>query len=202
LSVLVVASLLASVLLLAAIWAEPDTSRWAIVKLALFWSVITVVPAHFLSVIGAGLSNSRILYLPSVGIAMVLGLVVGALKGQALRKTFSVLLFVLFSLGLLHNLSAWRWTSELMKESLEAVTRTAPMPAPQTEFVFSNLPDTVRGVFFFTTLNESIQMAYGRQDISAVRDADIAILRNRLNSRPQIRLLWKGEASGLIVRQD
>ena len=48
-TILIVASLLASVLLLAAICAEPDISRWAIVKLALFWSVITVVPAHFLS---------------------------------------------------------------------------------------------------------------------------------------------------------
>ena len=201
-TILIVASLLASVLLLAAICAEPDISRWAIVKLALFWSVITVVPAHFLSLIGPGLSNSRILYLPSVGIAMMLGQVVGALRGQSLRKTVSVLLFALFSLGLWHNLSAWQWTSQLVKTTLEVVTRTEPLPAPQTQFVFSNLPDTVRGVFFFTTLNESLQMAYSRQDISAVRDSDIATLPNTSKARPQIRLLWKGDESALLVRRD
>ena len=201
-SVLIVASLLASLLLLAAICAEPGFSGWAIIKLALFWSVITVIPAHFLSVIGAGLSNSRILYLPSVGIAMMLGQVLGALKGPELRRTASVLLFALFSLGLLHNLAAWRWTSQLVRRTLDVVTQTEPLPAPQTQFVFSNLPDTVRGVFFFTTLSESLQMAYRRQDITAVRDSDIEISPNTLNARPQIRLYWKGETSGLLLRRD
>ena len=201
-SVLIVASLLASLLLLAAICAEPGFSGWAIIKLALFWSVITVIPAHFLSVIGAGLSNSRILYLPSVGIAMMLGQVLGALKGPELRRTASVLLFALFSLGLLHNLAAWRWTSQLVRRTLDVVTQTEPLPAPQTQFVFSNLPDTVRGVFFFTTLSESLQMAYRRQDITAVRDSDIQISPNTLNARPQIRLYWKGETSGLLLRRD
>src|SRR5262249_24703298 len=201
-SVLIVASLLASLLLLAAICAEPDSSRWAIIKLALFWSVITVVPAHFLSVIGAGLSNSRILYLPSAGIAMMLGQVLGDLKGAEVRRTRSILFFALFSLGVLHNLAAWRWTSQLLERTLDVVTRTEPLPAPQTQFVFSNLPDTVRGVFFFTTLNESLQMAYSRQDINAVRDSDIEISPDTLNARPQIRLYWQGETSGLLVRRD
>ena len=133
---------------------------------------------------------------------MLLGQVVVALRGQSLRKTVSVLLFALFSLGLWHNLSAWQWTSQLVKTTLEVVTRTEPLPAPQTQFVFSNLPDTVRGVFFFTTLNESLQMAYSRQDISAVRDSDIATLPNTSKARPQIRLLWKGDESALLVRRD
>ena len=45
-------------------------------------------------------------------------------------------------------------------------------------------------------------MAYGRDDISAVRDSDIAIPPNTLNAGPQIRLLWKGDESELLVRQE
>jgi len=35
-----------------------------------------------------------------------------------------------------------------------------------------------------------------------VRDSDIEISPDTLNARPQIRLYWKGETSGLLVRRD
>src|SRR5207247_3516154 len=133
---------------------------------------------------------------------IVLGQFIAGLKTARIRNLAAAALFVFLNLGLLHNLAAWRWTSRLAKNTLEDVTRLAPLPASQAQFVFSNLPDSIRGVFFFRVgLTESIRMAYGRDDISAVRDSDITDLPNAVNTRLQIRLLWTGGEAALRVRR-
>jgi len=197
------AAAMATAFLWLAVSAQPDTRRCALITFAFIWMIVTAVPAHFLTLIGPGLSNSRILYLPSVAMAIVLGQLIAGLKTARIRNLAAAALFVFLNLGLLHNLAAWRWTSRLAKNTLEDVTRLAPLPASQAQFVFSNLPDSIRGVFFFRVgLTESIRMAYGRDDISAVRDSDITDLPNAVNTRPQIRLLWTGDESALLVRRD
>ncbi len=197
------AAVMATTFMWLAVSTRPDPRRSALIMFAFIWMVVTAVPAHFLTLIGPGLSNSRILYSPSVGMAMVLGQLIAGMNTARIRNLAAAGLFVFLNLGLLHNLAAWRWTSQLAKDTLEDVTRLAPLPASQTQFVFSNLPDSIRGVFFFRVgLTESIRMAYGRDDISAVRDSDIAIPPNILNARPQIRLYWKGEESELLVRRE
>src|SRR6266704_1355813 len=197
------AAVMATTFMWLAVSTRPDPRRSALIMFAFIWMVVTAVTAHFLTLIGPGLSNSRILYSHSVGMAMVLGQLIAGMNTARIRNLAAAGLFVFLNLGLLHNLAAWRWTSQLAKDTLEDVTRLAPLPASQTQFVFSNLPDSIRGVFFFRVwLTESIRMAYGRDDISAVRDSDIEIPPNTLNAGPQIRLYWKGETSGLLLRRD
>jgi hypothetical protein len=63
-----------------------------------------------------------------------------------------------------------------------------PIPPENAQFVVSNLPVNIRGVFFFQTgLNEGLQMLYNRNDIRAYRDAAPP------GAYPQIHLEWNGD---------
>ena len=80
------------------------------------WMVVAVLPAHILSLIGPGLTNSRILYLGSAGLALLLAVVSAQVEQKALREAVVVALAVVFSLGLLSNLSPWRRASGFSAE--------------------------------------------------------------------------------------
>jgi hypothetical protein len=192
-----VASLMAVLLLMLVTKAAWGSGQGRVIGLALIWTIITMLPAHFLLLIGSGLTNSRILYLPSVGIAVVLGQLLGALDRRRLQNFLFISLILLLDFGTCHNLAAWRWTARLAERTLQTVRELEPSPAPGTQFVFSSIPDTVRGVFFFRTgLSESLKLVYGRDDISAVRDPATPIPQ-----QPQIRFLWKGTPGLLLQRQ-
>ena len=60
---------------------------------------------------------------------MVLGQLIAGMNTARIRNLAAAGLFVFLNLGLLHNLAAWRWTSQLAKDTLEDVTRLAPLPA-------------------------------------------------------------------------
>jgi len=162
---------------------------------------ISTVPAHFLALTDAGLSNSRVLYLPSAAMALVLGQVIAGLEFPRLRTLTTTLLLLLMNLGLLHNLAAWRWTSNLGHDFLVELKSLDPSPPPNTQFVFSNLPDNVRGVYFFTVgLPEAIRMFYERDDIDAVRDSDLrSPALTSSPASPQVHLKWLGQPGHLFA---
>ncbi len=196
-SATLLASLIALLLMVLVFGGAPDRGQKAIIGFALIWMIVAMVPGHFLLLIGSGLSNSRILYLPSVGIAIVLGHLLDTLNGRRFQNAVFVALIAVLNLGVLHNLAAWRWTSGLAERTLQSVVELEPSPASHTQFIFPDIPDTVRGVFFFRTgLSMGLKMVYGRDDIDAVRgDETPAPLR------PQIRLLWKNGPDALLERQ-
>jgi len=189
---------LAAILLLLAARAEWGTAERRVVQLALIWTFVTMIPAHFLLVIGPDLSNSRTLGLPAVGIAIVLG----QLFGSMYNRRFGTIAFTAFiamqNLGVLHNLEAWHWTSSLGEDTLRQIVAMEPAPPPDAQFVLSNLPDKIRGVYFFSaSLDESLKLAYGRHDITAIHAEDSVAARPA-----QIHLKWKGKPGELLVRQD
>jgi len=199
-----VAALTASLLLFAAFHSRPNTRRSRLIWFGLTWMLISTVPAHFLALTDAGLSNSRVLYLPSAAMAVVLGQVIAGLEFPRLRTVTTILLLLLMNLGLLHNLAAWRWTSNLGRDVLVELKRLEPSPRPNTQFVFSNLPETVRGVYFFTVgLPESIRMFYDRDDISASRDSELQSPASTTSpAGPQVQLKWLGQPGNLFDRQN
>jgi hypothetical protein len=82
------------------------------------------------------------------------------------------LIAALFVLVILHNGSAWRWTTDRARIFPNRLKELAPVPPPNTEFMFRGMPDTLRGVFFYREgLQEVIQMAYQRNDLFARREA-------------------------------
>lgn len=158
------------------------------------WMIIAMGPGHFLLSIGPGLSNTRILCLASAGMALLLGQLVSALAGNSIRNIAYAALVGLFSLGVLHNLAAWRWTSSIGEGLLQEVVRLEPAPPKNAQIVISRLPGTIRGVFFFGAgLKEGVRMAYDRDDITAFRDA-----ASTLNSEhPEIHFTWSAETNAL-----
>jgi hypothetical protein len=171
------------------------------ILLALFWTFVTMIPAHFLLLIGPGLSNSRVLCLPSVGIAIVLGQLLGSARSQRFQTFAFIAIATILNIGVLHNLAAWRWTSQLGDSTLKQIVEMEPTPPTNAQFVFSNLPDTVRGVFFFSAgLNSSLKLVYGRDDITAIHDSQLPA-NEETSHVPRINLVWKGELEELVVRQ-
>jgi hypothetical protein len=164
--------------------------------------IVAILPAHPLLMIGAGLTNSRVLHLGSAGLAVLLAYLLGGFASARFRRVHVALLACLLSLATLHNLAAWRWTSRLSQDLLSEVQQLEPTPAPNTQFVFYNLPDTIRGVFFFHEgLLEAVRMAYGRDDLSVTRILGSPPANSPPETgNPVVRLEWKGEAGPLLGR--
>jgi hypothetical protein len=107
-------------------------------------------------------------------------------------------LVLLLSLGLFHNLRAWRWTSEHTHRFLMELKQLEPSPPPGAEFVFRDLPGTIRGVFFFHAgLTEAINLAFGRQDLIGTRESNSSAGKTaEANGRPTIKVNWLGGTDG------
>ena len=197
------AAVMSALILLIAFYAVLEVKQRRVIALALFWIVIAMLPAHFLSLIGPGLTNSRILCLPTVGMAIVLGQLLGSVRNPRFQTTLFILFVVVLNLGVLHNLAAWRWTSRLGRDTLQQIVKVAPAPPPNAQFVVADMPETVRGVLFFAAcFNESLKLAYDRDDITAVRDPKSVTSDQAAAAPPRIFLTWKGKPEELITRQE
>ena len=109
-------------------------------------------------------------------------------------------LALLLTLGVLHNLEAWRRTSQLSNEFLSELKQLEPSPPPHAEFVFHEMPDTIRGVFFLREgLSEAIRMAYDRDDLDGRRVSDGPESSTDAH-QTSIELQWAGETLPLLQR--
>jgi len=195
---LALAALTAALLVFLILSAHVTNERRRLIQLGCVWMFVVMIPGHFMLLIGPGLSNSRILCLASAGMALVLGQLLSASPQRRTRNLAYAALCALYSLGVLHNLQAWRWTSSVGAETLRQVVRLEPSPPENAQFVVSNLPIDIRGVFFFQTgLSEGLQMHYNRGDIHAYRDVAPS------DAYPQIRLKWTGDKDPVaLIRRE
>jgi hypothetical protein len=178
-----------------AVRVAPERRRW--VGFSLVWILVSLAPAHPLLLIGAGLTNSRVLYLAAVGAAVLVAALLGSVEPAGLRRGCTLALAVVLGAGLWHNLGAWRWTSALTERTLAEVRRLEPAPPPKAEFVFEGLPTSERGVFFLAVgLSEAVQQSYRRGDLQARRAEEPA--GTGAAPRPEIRLRWRGEPERLL----
>ena len=197
------AAVMSALILLIAFYAVLEVEQRRVIALALFWIIIAMLPAHFLSLIGPGLTNSRILCLPTVGMAIVLGQLLGSVRNPRFQMTLFILFVVVLNLGVLHNLAAWRWTSRIGRDTLQQIVKIAPAPPPNAQFVVSDMPETLRGVLFFAaSFTESLKLAYGRDDITAVRDLKSITSDDAAAPPPRIFLTWKGKPEAWIINQE
>ena len=196
----VAAALTAALLIFIVVRAEISSRGRRVIMLSLTWMLVAMIPGHFLLMIGPGLSNSRTLCLASAGMAILLGELVSGLNARTTRNTAYAALVALFSLGVWHNIGAWRWTASLGKEALRQVVQLEPAPVPGTQFVFSQMPPDIRGVFFFAAcLPEALKIEYGRDDVAAFRDSEVPEADDE--RKPRIHLIWTGDPSGLFRRE-
>ncbi len=207
-ALLVLASLTAAVMLALGFGFKTETSRYGrrgLIWFSLVWIPLAYLPAHFLILIDPGLTNSRILYLSSVGAAVFIALLLAGVGHTGMRQGLKLILVLLLSLGLIHNLRAWRWTSELSHRFLMELKHLEPSPSPGAEFVFREMPDTIRGVFFFHAgLTEAVNLVFDRQDLSARRTScplpGPGTDATTRPSIPSIKINWVGKKESLIER--
>lgn len=176
-------------LFLAIAWA--GRAKRAVVAFALVWLIAAALPAHPLLLIGPSLTNARVLYLGSVGLAIGIA---SALCASSTRAGATVALVALLIAGARHNTAAWQHTSGLARQFLEDVERQVPAPAEGTQFVFYGVPEYVRGVHFLrVSMTAPLWLAYGRTDIEGTRAEEGA---NR--EAPVVELDWTGGPGSLV----
>jgi hypothetical protein len=179
---------------------EASQRRWT--WFALGWILLASLPLYPLLLIGADLANSRFLYLGMGGLAILVSVLLARVEPPRLRQVGTLGLALLLSLGLLHNLGAWRAAGSICQTFLADLKRLEPVPAPKSTFVFIDMPYKIRGVYFLNNgLPEAVNMTYRRQDLYARRERgpsqETTIDRSR---GPLIRLKWKGTGETLLER--
>lgn len=109
--------------------------------LAVLLVVLAALPPLAQLLIGADLQKSRLVYLPSVGFALLLAAAVEALERRA-QWTAMAAIALSYVLVLQHNLNAWEYASSRTQPACAAA---AACDRPQVR----GLPGSLRGVYFF-----------------------------------------------------
>ncbi len=202
LETIVLISLTGATLIALVLCTKFSGSAKGLIWFALTWIVLVSLPAHSLILIGSDLTNSRILYFGSGGMAILIALLLAGITNTRLRRCWTGLLVFLLGAGLLHNIGAWRWTADLSQRFLLELRSLEPSPPPYAEFVFRDMPNKIRGVFFFNAgLTGAINISYQRQDLTGRRDSD-PFSRQSAESveKPVIVLRWMGDKEKLFER--
>ena len=176
---------------------RPSYYRRRLSWFALGWMLIAVLPAHFLLwTADPALLWSRVLYIPAIGLAILLAVLLSAVADVRLRRAWTGLLLICFLLGMWHNLSAWRANSRITRQFLAALPRLQPSPPSNSEFLISGMPIEVCGVrFFLTGLTPAVQLDYGRIDLTARRPYEAPFRPNPTT----IHLRWTGQPPDFLA---
>ena len=150
------------------------------------WMLVPLIPAHPFLPTTPDLRTTRLFYGAAAGIAMLLALLWDGVYPRRMRYALAGVPIGSFSLGVAHNVNAWRSTSQLEARFLSELKALAPAAPRDAEFVFYDMPTTVRGVYFLEAgLRDSIRMTLGRDDVTARRVADSARSGDQRDSPPR-----------------
>lgn len=194
--IITIAAATAAVLLSLLLLSRPDSSRRKLAWFALGWIPIALLPAHsLLWTPDVAMLWSRVLYISAIGLAILLAVLLSGIQDVRLQRAWTLLLLICFLLGLWHNLSAWRSNTRITHQFLAELQHLEPSPPRNSEFLISDMPIELYGVrFFLTGLTPAIQLAYGRQDLTARHTSEPASQQ----SRHTIALQWIGRPSALV----
>jgi hypothetical protein len=198
----IIASLAGAVMIVFAFFYKPARSNKGVIRFCLLWMLIGYAPAHFLSLIGPGLTNSRVLYLSSAGLAILLAFLLSGIEQAAMRKALKLALILLLSLALSHNVSAWRRVGDLSHELLTTLKTLVPDPPPHAQFLFYQMPTYIDGIPYHGTFYQAVNLTYNRTDLGA-RIEDKAVSKSSAApvnpaDPPTIKVKWLGETNNLI----
>jgi hypothetical protein len=191
-----IAGLTAGCMIAAAFCGKPGAGGRGRILFGFCWAVLTIAPAHSLLFIDASMSNSRVLHFGTVGMALSVGQMLQGIGSTRARQLSTAALALLLALGSLHNLAAWRWASNLTRSVLTDLRSLDPEPREGTRYVFHDLPNSVRGVYFLSSgLADAIRLSYGRDDLSGER-----VERPSSGEGPAVHIQWRGATAPTIER--
>ena len=100
------------------------------------FGLAAAAPAHPLLLIGPSLTNSRVLYLGTLGGAILVAALLTRLASRQIRNVATASVVILFVLGVGNNITAWRYASDLSTQFLEELQALEPAPAENTQSSF------------------------------------------------------------------
>lgn len=125
----------------------------------LAFTFAAAVPVYSMLLIGADLTGSRVLYLPAVGMAILLGILLGSL-GPRLRTVVMCGLFAIQVTMLEHNLAPWREVPELARSTCVSFGRQLSLRPGRV--IVRGLPARKSGVVFLANaFPQCVQMNSG-----------------------------------------
>jgi hypothetical protein len=108
--------------------------------------VAASLPVQHLLLIGQDLSGARVLYLPSIGLAMFWGLLAQSYEGKTAPAALTAALLLFQWTALAHNLEIWRGAAQLSRQTCaQAAEELRRDSRPITVL---DLPSLWNGVFF------------------------------------------------------
>ncbi len=161
--------LIAALITALAAWAALAASKPDRRKLwfGLGFTLLAALPVHEFLLIGADLEKSRVLYLPSVGFALVFAAALEAVRLRiAIAAACAILVFQAAALE--HNLNIWSGVSHLAERTCAEV---ASVPGP---VAVSDIDNTVDGVYFLHTGLRGCIEAAGKDIVYLPGDASPA----------------------------
>jgi len=125
--------------------------------------VVALLPVLPLALVGTDLAGARLYYLPSVGVALLLGAALDGVRSRTLRVGVAAALLLFHFAALRHELGVWESVATLARrtcvDAAPAIVRSAG-----SQVVIQGLPDSIDGVFFLGNgFSECVQLAAGRR---------------------------------------
>jgi len=123
--------------------------------IALAFTLITAAPVHQFLAIGPDLEKARVLYLPSVGFAVLFAAALSSLHTRV-AAVIAATLLSFQTAALEHNLFIWRGIADLARNTCETAARAQPS-------ALSDVPNVIDGVYFLHTgLRPCVEWAAGK----------------------------------------
>jgi hypothetical protein len=161
---------------------------------AMGFLTVSAIPVHLFLLIGSDLEKSRVLYLPSVGFAL---LVAAALEALRLRIALAAAcaILALQTAALEHNLRIWRGVAQLAENTCLAIARQAD--ATPGAVIVSDPPNDIDGVYFLHLgLRPCIERAAGKRLENLVLTGEPA----PAGVQPGRSLWWNGDRRTFEIR--
>jgi hypothetical protein len=165
--------------------------------------MLAAIPVHQFLLIGANLEKSRVLYLPSVGFALIFAAALDAARPRmAVAAACAILAFQTAALE--HNLLIWRRVSAL------AASTCASVAAFPREAEVSDIPNEIDGVYFLHVgLRGCIERVDGPRpglhlagDAGALEPAARALVWDGVARRFEVREAAAGQAQPVLRRPE
>ncbi len=180
-----------------------------LIWLGVAWWLIAVLPLLTTGDWDATLlTSSRLLYLPSVGVALLLVSIVShlgllrrdghPLGSQRWRWLLLALIWGGSTITVVASNQRWYRAGEQVRAILDQIKQVAPALAPQTTFVLPPLPDNRDGAFVFRNgIEDALRLVYNQDELTVV----LADGSTEVPTWPDRLLVytWRG---GELVHQD
>ncbi len=137
-------ALAATAMLAAGVWLF--MKRPALHGRALGFTLIAALPVQHLLLIGADLEKSRVLYLPSVGFAILVGFALQSVPQPRMAAIAGVAILIFQLAALEHNLAIWSRITELSRQTCERVG--IAVHETGRDAIVTDLPKILDGVYF------------------------------------------------------